>query len=371
MKNRTAYLTHFDLTKSHMIYINQYRHPPENIKYAILKQSFIEKKISLLSCGEFYFKRSKSLFHSLGYFLSTNNDWIVSLEHYFIFSDNNFNRLWDPNFRNKLIKIFSKKNCKKILGLTKKAASEIDNYLEHKCHSKIDFCYPSIEPNIKQIDKNKLKHKCELLFICNWDFIGKGGREVIESFLILRKKYGNYIKLTMKVGETNKYIEKIKHMQNVSIINSQISPEKIRDLYLTADIFVFPLYKSSFGVFLEALSFGLPIVSSKVFDIEEIIQHNVNGFLVNCRGSLFDKFIYKIDNYGEYEEFLLKDGTDENMVKEIVYYVDFLINNRDKYFEISTNNLNTVKCGRFSIAHMNEKLKNIYEESLKKNETWL
>ena len=52
-------------------------------------------------------------------------------------------------------------------------------------------------------------------------------------------------------------------------------------LFNNSDIFVFPTYDEAFGlVNLEALKWGLPVISTNVGAIPEIIHHGINGFIV-------------------------------------------------------------------------------------------
>lgn len=56
--------------------------------------------------------------------------------------------------------------------------------------------------------------------------------------------------------------------------------------YEKADIFVLPSYREGFGqVILEAMSFGLPMITSRVGAIPELIDHMKNGILVDAGNS--------------------------------------------------------------------------------------
>jgi len=54
-------------------------------------------------------------------------------------------------------------------------------------------------------------------------------------------------------------------------------------LYALADVFVLPSYWEGYGiVFLEAMSLGLPVVSTTAGAIPEVVRHEKNGLLVQA-----------------------------------------------------------------------------------------
>jgi len=75
--------------------------------------------------------------------------------------------------------------------------------------------------------------------------------------------------------------------------------EKLPKLYQAADVFAFPsLYENLPFALLEALSSGLPAVSTRIGGIPEIIQEGKNGFLIDPLdfNSLAEKIIYVLEN---------------------------------------------------------------------------
>lgn len=65
------------------------------------------------------------------------------------------------------------------------------------------------------------------------------------------------------------------------IFHGVVGLEDLRKFYSEADIFVLPSLYEPFGiVFAEAMSFGLPIVATRVGGIPELVEDEGNGFLV-------------------------------------------------------------------------------------------
>jgi len=66
-------------------------------------------------------------------------------------------------------------------------------------------------------------------------------------------------------------------------MHGRVTGEQLHDLYRQADIFVLPSYWEGYGiVFLEAMSFGLPVVSTDAGAIPEVVLHGQSGLLVEA-----------------------------------------------------------------------------------------
>ena len=79
-----------------------------------------------------------------------------------------------------------------------------------------------------------------------------------------------------------------------------LEKKKIK-FFRTSDIFVFPTYyeRETFGIVnIEAMSWGLPVISSTEGAIPEIVQDGVTGFIVNPKSpeEIADKIMILINN---------------------------------------------------------------------------
>lgn len=82
------------------------------------------------------------------------------------------------------------------------------------------------------------------------------------------------------------YVEYFKVRENV-IFLGYFPDEKLPNLYKAADIFVFPsIYENMPFAMLEALASGLPVVTTSVGGIPEVIEDGKNGFLVKPYDSI-------------------------------------------------------------------------------------
>jgi glycosyltransferase involved in cell wall biosynthesis len=82
-------------------------------------------------------------------------------------------------------------------------------------------------------------------------------------------------------------------MEQTVVFTGWQTPAQIRDLYLHSDVFVLPSMVASNGdrdgipnVLLEAMSVGVPVVSTPVSGIPEVIRNGFNGLLVPERDSV-------------------------------------------------------------------------------------
>lgn len=125
----------------------------------------------------------------------------------------------------------------------------------------------------------------KILFLSNLN-IKKGIDELLLAFQMLNKK-----KLPFEgiiVGRSFDYTEieviqkcaKLGIKEKVNVVGPLYGKEKIKML-ISADIFALPTYFEAFpGVVLEAMQFGLPVISSFEGAIPEIVQHGKTGLLI-------------------------------------------------------------------------------------------
>jgi len=65
-----------------------------------------------------------------------------------------------------------------------------------------------------------------------------------------------------------------------------VSESKLQNFYKNCDVFILPSRYESFGlVYLEAMSYGKPVIGTKVGGIPEIIKDNYTGLLIDVKDS--------------------------------------------------------------------------------------
>ncbi|PPI84717.1 hypothetical protein KEHDKFFH_08420 [Marinobacter maroccanus] len=114
----------------------------------------------------------------------------------------------------------------------------------------------------------------------------KGQDVLIEAFAHIAAEYES-VKLVL-VGATDKMLPELralcvrKGIERCVEFYPDVSHEYISDFYKGAAIFCLPSRVEPFGiVILEAASFGVPVVASRIGGIPEILTDGVNGVLVS------------------------------------------------------------------------------------------
>ena len=127
-------------------------------------------------------------------------------------------------------------------------------------------------PNIKLGPRSNVINSKKILFV-GTDWKRKGGPDLLEAFRRIRDKHPdavlNIIGCKPEIAE-----------QGVNIIG-RVARDDIHQYMSEARMFVLPTIHEAFGIVLvEALHFGLPIVSTTVGAVPEMVIHDINGFRV-------------------------------------------------------------------------------------------
>lgn len=244
----------------------------------------------------------------------------------------------------KVERILNRKNCKKILPWTQKVYDEFVEYFPNY-KDKFEIVFPAVPlyTNTKKHDE-----KITLLFVGRY-FYWKGGLHALEIINRLTKKYLHVNGIV--ISEVPEEIKK-KYSKNKKINILPLMPQKkVFEIYKKTDILVYPGYTDSFGfAFLEAMSFGIPIITVDGEGRKEIVTKGRTGFVI-VRPEKF-----KMDKIEE---------TEEEIIDELIEKTELLIENKILRSKMSKNCIEEIKDGKFSIKERNKKLDRIYRDALK------
>lgn len=112
----------------------------------------------------------------------------------------------------------------------------------------------------------------------------KGIQYLIQAMDIIRQKEANARLILGGEGPEEENLKRLVEQANLgNCINfiGQIPNEKVHEYMAAADVFVLPSLSEGFPIVsLEAMASGLPIVTTKVRGLPEIVKDGENGFLV-------------------------------------------------------------------------------------------
>lgn len=190
---------------------------------------------------------------------------------------------------------------------------------------------------LKPVKKPKTKSTKYLINIARLvEF--KDHSTLIRAMYLIHKKYPNYKLIIIGGGPKEKELGKlIKHLnlKDIVTITGMISHRETLNLLKNSDIYLHSSVNEAFGrVYLEAMTYGLPIVSTNIGGPADIIKDGVNGFLVPIKNP-------------------------EALAKKTME----LIKNKTLYREISKNNIRDIK--KYSFPNIAKKFIQLYTKVIK------
>jgi glycosyltransferase involved in cell wall biosynthesis len=357
------------ITEKHGMLHEQASNPHQLINY-----SFLEYKRK----GSFYFKSPikgyLSTFHdtdcdfieSIISPIITKKNWLYSLAVFQEALAFNFMGLPVPRFfRLKLIEyLVLKENCKKVIFWSNAGMETMESYGKVKNKAMWDKS-TVIYPAIREVDDDLIQfssgNRINLLF--SGDFFIKGGANVVDAFELISKVYPE-VTLRLCCDESRdfntdnddlkkSYLQKIK--TNSKIVLGRVSRENmLNEILPMTDIYLLPTYNEAFGfAILEAMAYGIPVISTNIMAIPEMIEDCVNGSLINCSdfdlATLF-KGCYVSDINKDFNDFMT-----ENVYQNLLDLIVF-----DKKRRKMGESAIEIARIKFSFAIRNEKLLEIY-----------
>ena len=179
---------------------------------------------------------------------------------------------------------------------------DIQKYVEP---NRVYYCANGIPVNMVSVpDAKKITEPVRLLFLSNM-MVAKGVFVLLEACAQLRKEnisfechfVGDWLDITE--ASFNQKVAEMSLSKNVFAHGKKYDLEK-NSFYQQSDIFVFPSLDEAFPlVLLEAMQFKLPVVTSDVGGVKDIVVDQQTGFIVqkNDADALTSKLISLIKDH--------------------------------------------------------------------------
>lgn len=224
-----------------------------------------------------------------------------------------------------------------IITISEFTKSLVDRMLRR--HIDTLIAYPGL--NVSGLGRKRLRiddGNADLLFV-GYLIPRKGVDTLVKSINILVKSRG-LERLTLHiVGDTERdeaYVQGIREycrkesIEDHVIFHGRVSERDLQSLYETSDIFVFPSLWEGFGMVLaEAMSYGLPIVTTNAGAIPYLVKDGRNGFLVPPQdperlAQSIDKLIASPELRAEFGEVNRKVAAEFSWERSFAKVVNFL-----------------------------------------------
>lgn len=359
------------LTEKHGMVKEYSVNPPDNVDYSFLNP-LKGSSLFLRSPIKGYFRSYESSEHDLIEAtlspIFTNNKWIYSVANFQEAMSFNFCGFPLPRLvRSYYIKnIILKENFKKLIFWSeygKKTLSTYGNIKDHRVTDKCIVVYPAIR-KISDCFIRFNENNINLLF--SGDFFRKGGANVIDAFKYISDIYSN-VNLFICCDEKldfntenyslkKEYIEKIKTNKNINLLGRVDRDDMVNNILPKMDIYLLPTYAEAFGyAVIEAMAYGIPVITTKISAIPEMIEHEKSGFLIDISAynheKLFKGYVVKY----------IPNDFKEYVTKQLISYLVDLIGSISLRKKIGYNGLASAR-SKFSFEVRNEIFGNIYNE---------
>jgi len=248
----------------------------------------------------------------------------------------NHKKYWSARLFEKITKYFVKQylaNSESVkdfyvkkIGVNSKKITIIPNGID------IDF-YDKIERD-KNLRKNLGLEKEDFTIICVANLhINKGHKYLLKAFEEIYKK-NKKIKLLL-VGDGEEKNNLKKQLENYISKNNILFLGKRNDvpqMLKISDIFVLPtLFEGMSNAIMEAMSSGLPIITTEIPENRELIENDLTGILVSVRNSTeIQKNIILLLNNENLRKFLGKNGR-KNIEK--LYSIDIITHKTQEFYK--------------------------------------
>jgi len=372
----------------HTLYNELKKYPPEN--YKIVTWNSLQKHpltTSVTKSHNYYYKQFLYNFGSLPYLfaqlsessikyekydliyasqhvISTKNPWVVDLE--FCSAITSY---FDPYFCKSIIsKKFGSPSCKAIIPWSNWATKTLHNFMDCKnFEEKIKVVRYTIPPKkTKNITKNS---HIRILFLGSMNpanvksFEFKGVYETVDAFIELQKKYDN-LELIIRSLVSPEIKEKVRKFSNIKILEKPIPPEELEKLYLTSDIFAHSGFEVLNLSILEAMSYGIPVIATSLYNTPELIKHTHNGILIDLPNPKL--FYTKYETPSDFSKSFLNSMRKLRpyMTQKLVEFMKLLIEDSSLRSKIGKEAYNTIEKGEFSIDNRNKLLKDIFDNAI-------
>ena len=149
----------------------------------------------------------------------------------------------------------------------------------------------------------KINSPLKILYVVRLEY-RKGTDVLLQAIPLVLQKADNVVFQLIGRDKDGAYENKFKANNNGEIsgkvtFSGQLDNTATYKAYAECDVFIAPSRYESFGlIYIEAMSYGKPVIGCKVGGVPEIIEDNINGLFTNVDDhvNLYEKIIELVNN---------------------------------------------------------------------------
>ncbi len=301
-------------------------------------------------------------------FIETEKPYVIYLEnptalfHYKLERENSYLG------KKKIEKYINDPNLKAIVCMSNACKIGFELIYKNYIHRN-DLIIEQIYPLIPETKVNINKKIFSLLFIAQGKgFISKGGIELLN----VMKKFNdekNKIKLVIVSSWKSiptKYQQIIEHLDNVEFKEFGMPFEELKKLYIENSVLIHMTRQDSFGLtILEAIKHGMPVISTAVYSIPEVVKNDYNGFVSDPTVYFFNpNFLPNKKVWNNRKNTIFLDKPDRKIEKFLYEKIKLLSSDSELLKKMSKNSLKLSQTEPFSEKFITSKWSDLLDSIL-------
>ncbi len=362
------------ITELHGIAQEVMANPPEGVRYLKVDNTPIWTNFFLRSSAigvlDYFEGDDCDILEAPLFPIFTRKPWVYTPARFSGATSFNFLGIPIPKF----IRVFLIKQLMlrdNFLGLVFKSEAGVETLKSYgrvkdkRIFEKVHVAYPCM----REVEDQYIRYNTDKVnFTFSGDFFRKGGASVVDAFERLQQEYDNIAlrvcTLPDMVRIKNdklrvKYLNKLKANSNIEFGPVQ-RDVMLQEVLPETDVFVSPTFQEAFGfAILEASAYGIPVISTRHFAIPEIIEDGESGFLIPTA---------QFDYIRKGKKYILDDipqDFHDYMTDQVYEHMKTLIEQPELRRTMGQKGLAIART-KFSFEERNKKMKQIYDEGLKR-----
>lgn len=311
--------------------------------------------------------------------------WVVSIEHVGDLCPLMYDFRHLPLYAHTVRRIISSPKCKAVLPWTHAGARSVFRALGAGVYR--ERVKPiHLATKAKPLVQRSNEGECRILFVNTSNFVPtqiespaaiaeqtnyfytKGGGDLLGAFAVLAKKY-DHLTLILRSYVPQEEIENhaaLIERGRILVFRDVLPAERLRELFASSDIFAYPANLTPAMAIIEAMSYGLPVVTTNYWANTEMVEDERTGLIIEKRKDVNNVAAYEIPNIadetGAFQAVLRR--SDPRFVGDLATALARLVEDSSLRRRLGMNGWKETQDGEFSIAKRNKRLRSVFDEAL-------